>query len=156
MSGTGYTLNFLKPKPGKGYWETVPVPDYDKARKGVYVAKNLITRFRGYKNIKVEPLEIALAIKSSIIQKPWHERYAQKFVISVDSAMTINAWNIYERKYSLDKYIRPLVAEKIADSLAMDTVYLNKNISGWKNTEGTLLKNMLIKESYNLIRKEKF
>jgi hypothetical protein len=156
MSKTSYWKNFMETQPAPGYWESVPVPDYPKARKGVYVAKYLITRFDGYKNIKVKPDEIATQIKKSLPQEPKYKRFAENFDISVDSALTIAAWNIYERKPSLDKFIRPLVAQRIADSLMFDTLYLNKNIPDWQQKGDSLLQANLLQNSLELIKKEKF
>jgi hypothetical protein len=156
MSRYGYWNNFLNVNTAKGYWESVPVPDYPKARKGVYVAKNLITRFNGYENIKVTPEEIVSEIKQSIVHKPKYDRYAQKFNISVDSAITIEAWNEYERNYSLDEYIRPLVAKQLSDSLANDTIFLNSSITNWKTLPKEELEQVVLNKANEQIKNEKF
>jgi hypothetical protein len=127
MSKTGYWMNFLHSRPVKGYWETVPIPDYDKARKGVYVSKNLIDKDIYYKDRKVDPQKIVAEIKQSLPQDRHIHNYAARFDITLDSALTIRAMNIYERKNSLGRYIRPVVAREIVDSLISDSVYLQQN-----------------------------
>lgn len=97
MSKTSYQLAFFKKNARLGYWSAIPVPDYTKARKGVYVSENLITRFEGYQGIKVEPKEIMLAIKSDIKPTVRHQRMAERHAISLDSALTIAAYNRYEK-----------------------------------------------------------
>lgn len=127
MSRTGYWMNFLKAQPANGYWETVPVPDYDKARQGVYVAKNLIDRYYKYNGKLVEPDSIVSEIKHSLTETKKIRRYSQRHDISVDSAITIEAMNIYERKRKLDQYIYPVVSRSLVDSLLNDTLYLTNN-----------------------------
>lgn len=112
MSKEALFHNFWNYKPTKGYWSMIPVPDYEKAHKGVYVAKNLMKRYFGKYPIKPQMIvdEIEKDIRSNHNLKSY-EKTARKHKISVDSAITIKAWNIYELKYSLDKYIEPLEKE---------------------------------------------
>ncbi|MBN2484836.1 MAG: hypothetical protein JXB34_02570 [Bacteroidales bacterium] len=156
MSKDAYWMNFLKTGPRPEYWEKVPVPDYPKARQGIYVAKNLITRFDGYKNIRVEPGPIVEEIKRSVVPAKKHKKLADKHNISVDSVLTIEAWNIYERKSSLDKYIRPLVAARIADSLLKDTLYLDASVQNWQQLTEPGLKTILLEKALEQIKNEKF
>ena len=81
---------------------------------------------------------------------------AQKHEISVDSAITIAARNIYERKSSLDMYIRPLVAQHLCDSLLSDTSYLNSNIENWQKLNETALKNTVKEKALEQIKNVKF
>ena len=156
MSPTAYGKSFLKTSTPKNFYETIPIPDYNKARKGIYVAKNKILRFTGYKNINLSPEEIIDAIKNDITIRPSHHKEAKKYEISVDSIITIEAWNKYERTYAIKKYIRPLLAVKIADSLKLDTAYLDKNFNGWSNLEESELDSVLQSHSLSQIKKAKF
>lgn len=132
MSKTAYSKTFLKDYTPVEYWPTIPIPDYAKARKGVYVSENLITRFEGYQGIKVEPKEIMLAIKLDIKPTARHQRMAERHAISLDSALTIAAYNQYEKSWSVDKWVRFIVTEKLTDSLKSDLLWLDKNVPQWK------------------------
>ena len=39
MNKEAYWETFLKLRPTARYWEVITIPDYDKAREGVYVDK---------------------------------------------------------------------------------------------------------------------
>ncbi len=120
MSRTGYWLNFLKISPVNGYWETVPVPDYQKARKGVYVAEYLIDRKINYKGFKLEPSLIVEEIKKGIEVDKHINKFASRFNISVDSAINIEAYNLYETKRNLRPYLKPVLAKQLTDSILKD------------------------------------
>jgi hypothetical protein len=156
MSRTAYWKVFLKPNTVPGYWEAIPLPDYPKARKGVFVAANLIQRSDGYNGIPITPKAIVDEIKKSLTEEQKYFRYAKKHGLSVDSAKTIDAWNIYERKRSIDCYIRPLIAVKIADSLKFDTIFLNNNIKDWQQISDSTLGEILMEKAYEQIKHEKF
>ena len=155
MSKTSYQLAFLKKNARPGYWSAIPVPDYAKARKGVYVSENLITRFEGYKGIKVEPKEIMLAIKSEIKPVARHQKMADRHSISLDSALTIAAYNRYEKSWSVEKWVRPLVAERLTDSLKSDTLWLDNNLPQWQVLSEERLKEVvssLVKDELNNVK----
>ena len=155
MSRTAYWMNFLEATPSQGYWETVPVPDYEKARKGVYVAKNLIIRYKPYQGITVEPEEIVKNIKKELKTTRQIKNMSENYNISVDSALEIEAWNTYERKRSIARYVRPLVAEKIVDSLMNDTSYLH-NTGELLEMEERRRREHLMGQTLDRLKKERF
>lgn len=114
MSKTAYFSNFFNYSPNKEYWNQIPVPDYEKARKGLYVSKNLIKRYYG--QYPISPEMIVEKIKQEINDNGkmsdcnW---MVNRFGISLDSAITIKAWNIYEQKLNLNKYFVPLENEYV-------------------------------------------
>lgn len=156
MSKKGYFQQFLKVRTTKGYWETIPLPDFDKARRGVYVASNLIERYKPWNNIRISPEEILGEIRNSIEPGPKYERYARKHNISVDSAITIDAWNQYELRWSVDRFVRPLVIEKLTDSLLVDTTFLNSELPNWKQSNPEELREQVQVISESLVSKERF
>jgi hypothetical protein len=156
MSKTAYFKQFMKYKTSSGYWEAIPLPDYDKARRGVYVAKNLIVREDNYNNIKIYPQEILKEILQSIQEKPKHHRYAKRHHISVDSAMVIDAWNQYELRWSVKSYVRPIIIEKMTDSLMTDSIFLSHNFPDWHLQDSLDLRKQLKVYSNKVLKKEGF
>ena len=142
-SKSAYSKQLFKSSTVRGYWETIPLPDYPKARKGVYVAQNLTTRFEGYKDIHVSPEEILKEVKHSITEKPKHHKYAKRHDISVDSAITIAAWNKYELSWSIKEFVKPIWKEKMVDSLVVDTSYLEMEVPNWENIDINKLRSTL-------------
>jgi hypothetical protein len=106
-SSFSYLENLFHLKPNDRYWRTIPYPDYEKAREGVFVAENLIERYNG--NYNISPQLILSQIKSTIDAD---NRTVQGLIkrngITIDSAKDIVARNIYEQNYSLNEYIEPI------------------------------------------------
>ncbi|PLX18985.1 MAG: hypothetical protein C0599_11420 [Salinivirgaceae bacterium] len=123
-SSASYLENIFHVKPSGRYWRTIPYPDYDKARKGVYVAENLIERYEGEYNISPEMIlsQIKATLSADDVEV---KKLEQKHAISVDSAKDIVARNIYEQNYSLNQYIRP-IEQKFAEEFTQKYgAYLN-------------------------------
>lgn len=156
MSKTSYSRTFLKTSTPPDYWAAVPIPDYKKAREGVYVSENLIDRKLGYGNIEIEPRAIMEGIKENITVRAKHHKMAERLNISVDSVLTIEAFNRYEKKWSVDKYVRPLIISEIVDSIKKDSLYLNDNILNWESLPQDELDELLYEQTAEELKKTKF
>jgi len=88
------------------YHRLVPWPDYAKAKKGIYVAKNLIQRYEGELNITPKMIieEIKIDIEPGDVNSGLKKR-GEENNLSMDSLVTIQAWNIYETRRDISAYI---------------------------------------------------
>jgi hypothetical protein len=152
MSKTSYKIALFKKHTPAGYWEAIPIPDYKKAREGVYVSKNLITRINGYKEFTAEPMEIIQAIKLSLKPVKKDKRMAERHSISLDSVLTIKAFNAYEKNWSVDEYARPIVIAKMVEAYKNDTLFLEQNITHWPTLSDMELSNLIEEYATNEIK----
>jgi len=109
MSYDAYRETFLKKSPTTRVWKLIPYPDYPKARKGIYVADYLIERYQG--EYQITPQMIVNEIKGSLSSKDIKRgllKRGRELHLTNDSLLTITAWNIYETRFNLSEYIKPI------------------------------------------------
>jgi hypothetical protein len=108
-SKEAYFGNFFNKYSDGRYYMTVPIPKDRNLKKGLYVADNLIERYDGQYPITSKMIlnEIIKELDQSRNSNDL-KSFAERFSISIDSAIDIKARNIYEQRFSLKKYVRPI------------------------------------------------
>lgn len=113
-SKDGYLKSFFKLNPTNRIKELALYPDYENGLKGIYVSKNIIERDVVKKDSTLRSEQVLFQIKDDIFN---NERLmkkcakkAEKYNYPVDSIVTIEARNIFERK-NIKPYIDNLIKE---------------------------------------------
>ena len=119
MNKATYWETFLKLRPTERYWELVTLPDYDKAREGIYV--EIKPEYKKKEKKPVIPSKekmiahIIENIKNDSIQYSDLEIEAKTSGVTIDSILITKAEEIY--LINSTEYKRELIIENLINSL---------------------------------------
>ncbi|NOQ26088.1 MAG: hypothetical protein GQ564_12050 [Bacteroidales bacterium] len=157
MNKESYWETFLKLDPTERYWEVITIPDYEKAREGIYVE---IKPNRKKKEIKTNlPSKekiitfIIDEIKNDSIEYLNIENEATSLNIEVDSLLNKTA-EIKYRTYST-KDIKELIIENLVKSISDNKVLL-KQVEEKAQNRNISLDSMLILDAIWLYENNKY
>lgn len=118
MNKEAYWETFLKLRPTERYWQVITLPDYEKARKGIYVEIKPEYEKKENNNIPSEKEilnHISENIKNDSVQISMLESKAEKKGINIDSLIMARAKEIYYKDSA--KYKKELIIQNLIFSI---------------------------------------
>ncbi|MGC9375689.1 MAG: hypothetical protein ACP5DQ_11690, partial [Bacteroidales bacterium] len=118
MNKEAYWETFLKLRPTERYWQLITLPDYEKARKGIYVEIKPEYEKKANNNIPSEKEilnHISENIKKDSVQISMLESKAEEKGINIDSLIIALAKEIYYQDSA--KYKRELIIQNLIFSI---------------------------------------
>jgi hypothetical protein len=118
MNKEAYWENFLRLRPTAHYWEIITLPDYEKAREGIYVEikpeeKNKTSLTASPEEIK---REIKKEIRSNKIIIDSLQKKSEIESIPLDTLISNHATSIFKNT-ELEKYIKQIIVNKLEASI---------------------------------------
>jgi hypothetical protein len=118
MNKQAYWETFLKLKPTERYWQVITLPDYDKAREGIYV--EIKPEYETKENNIVPSEEkllnlISENIKKDSVEFSLLELKAEETEISIDSLIMLEAKEIYSQDST--EFKKELIIQNLVLSL---------------------------------------
>jgi hypothetical protein len=118
MNKEAYWETFLKLRPTERYWQVITLPDYEKAREGIYVEIKPEYEKKANNNIPSEKEilnHISENIKNDSVQISMLEAKAEEKGINVDSLIIARAKEIYDKDSA--QYKRELIIQNLIFSI---------------------------------------
>ncbi len=118
MNKKAYWENFLRLKPTTHYWEIITLPDYEKAREGIYVEIKPEKKKKTSLSASAKEImrEIKKEIRSNSALIDSLQKKSEIESIPLDTMISNHAKSIFENS-KLEKYKKQIIVNKLEESI---------------------------------------